>query len=894
MTSGQGKARDGVVSSAIAAPDFHALFESAPGLFLVLTPDLRIAAVSNQYLSATMTDREKIVGRNLFDVFPDNPADPKASGVRNLRESLERVLRDRAPDAMAVQKYDIRRPDAEGGTYQERFWSPINSPVFGTDNELRYIIHRVEDVTEFVRLKQQDGQQRHATEELRKRANQMEADVFLRSQQVQNAIEELRKANQSLQTQVRERIAAEQRVKAIAEELHRVNQCLEARDASRTSELENANRALLHEVNERHSAQERFQLTVESAPNAMVMVDQTGRILLVNRQTEMLFGYGRDELLGQRVETLVPDRFRGGHPEKIAGFFANPAARTMGVGRDLFGQHRDGSEFPVEIGLNPIQTGDGLVVLSAIVDITERKRAEELQRQSDLRFRGIFDHTFGFIGLLNADGTILEVNKPALDYGGLTLADVAGRHLWETPWFDSPEARAAVRQGVTRAAAGEFMRSELTLHDEKLGQRSFDFTVKPVFNKAGVVELLISEGRDMTDQKNLEVQFRQAQKMEAVGSLAGGIAHEFNNLLQAIRGYTQFAIEGLSPGEPRYQDLELVLKSADRATVLTRQLLSFGRRQVLQRTHVDPNQVIADLMKLLRPLIGENIELVAQLSPEAVAVYADAGQLQQVLLNLCINARDAMPAGGRLVIRSQSLCISEGFCSSHPHARPGQHVLLSVADTGCGMTPQVKTRIFEPFFTTKKPGEGTGLGLAMVYGMVEQHGGIVDVYSEPNLGTTFKVYLPISARADAEAEHGDAEHPLGGKETILIAEDDAMVRDLTVRILRRAGYSVLVAADGAEAVELFETNADTISLALLDAVMPKLTGHQAYDRIKLKNPKFPVVFCSGHDPETTQVKLLVDQGVRMVQKPFDPDLLLRIVREVLDSQHQVETLQCTV
>lgn len=253
MTSGQGEARDGVTSSAIESPDFHALFESAPGLFLVLTQDLGIVAVSNQYLRATMTDREKIVGRNLFDVFPDNPADPKASGVRNLRESLERVLRERAPNAMAVQKYDIRRPDAEGGTYEERFWSPINSPVLGTDNELRYIIHRVEDVTEFVRLKQQDDQQRHATEELRKRANQMEADVFLRSQQVQNALEELSNANQSLQTQIRERIAAEQRVKAIAEELHRVNQCLEARDASRTSELENANRALLHEVKDRKS-----------------------------------------------------------------------------------------------------------------------------------------------------------------------------------------------------------------------------------------------------------------------------------------------------------------------------------------------------------------------------------------------------------------------------------------------------------------------------------------------------------------------------------------------------------------------------------------------------------------------------------------------------------------
>ena len=265
------------------------------------------------------------------------------------------------------------------------------------------------------------------------------------------------------------------------------------------------------------------------------------------------------------------------------------------------------------------------------------------------------------------------------------------------------------------------MRLELTVHDGQGGQRSFDFTVKPVINGAEVVELLIAEGRDITDQKKLEEQFRQAQKMEAVGSLAGGIAHEFNNLLQAICGYTEFAMDGLPPGEQRYQDLNLVLQSADRAAVLTRQLLSFGRRQILQRTHVDPNQVVADLIKMIQPLIGENIEIVTLLAPDVDSVSADAGQLHQALLNLCINTRDAMPGGGRLVIRSQNIALTEGFCASHANAKPGQHVLMSVADTGFGMTSDVNVRIFEPFFTTKELGKGTGLGLATVYGMVEQH-----------------------------------------------------------------------------------------------------------------------------------------------------------------------------
>jgi two-component system cell cycle sensor histidine kinase/response regulator CckA len=354
------------------------------------------------------------------------------------------------------------------------------------------------------------------------------------------------------------------------------------------------------------------------------------------------------------------------------------------------------------------------------------------------------------------------------------------------------------------------------------------------------------------------------------------------------------AIDGLATSEQRYQDLQLVLKSADRATVLTRQLLSFGRRQVLQRAHVDPNQVVGDLLKLLRPVIGENIDVRTHLAPVVAAVYADSGQLQQVLLNLCINARDAMPRGGRLIIRSQNVSLREDFCAEHPGSKPGPHVLLSVADTGCGMSADVKARIFEPFFTTKEFGKGTGLGLAMVYGMVEQHEGIIHVHSEPNLGTAFKIYLPVARGS----ERTTVERPVdrvasGGHETILIAEDESMVRDLAVRILTRAGYRVLVAADGAEAVELFEVNAEEVSLALLDAVMPKLTGHEAYDRIKLKKPELPIVFCSGHDPETRQVKLLIDEGVQMVQKPFDPDVLLHIVRDLLDASHRLEASRAT-
>ncbi len=388
-------------------------------------------------------------------------------------------------------------------------------------------------------------------------------------------------------------------------------------------------------------------------------------------------------------------------------------------------------------------------------------------------------------------------------------------------------------------------------------------------------------------------QLRQSQKLEAVGSLAGGIAHEFNNLLQAIRGYTRFAMEGLPASNPRYQDLEQVLQASARAALLTEQLLGFSRNQVLDRGDVDPRDVINDLGQMLRPLIGEQIDFEVAPAQAMGSLHADRGLLQQMLLHLCINARDAMPNGGRLVLKAQRVELSQSYCEVYPAVKLGTYVLFSVADTGCGMSADVRERIFEPFFTTKGVGKGTGLGLAMVYGCVQQHGGMINVYSEVGIGTTFRIYLPITTDVDSTVLDQAISPPVGGKETILLAEDEPLVRDLAERILTRAGYSVLVAADGAQAVELFEAHAEVVSLALFDAIMPILTGHEAYDRIRLRNPRLPVVFCTGYDPETGQVQDLVDEGVRVVQKPFDPDELLRVVREVLDRRRLPEASPCT-
>ena len=396
------------------------------------------------------------------------------------------------------------------------------------------------------------------------------------------------------------------------------------------------------------------------------------------------------------------------------------------------------------------------------------------------------------------------------------------------------------------------------------------------------VERVLSQVRLEHCLAESDQQLRHAQKMEAVGTLAGGVAHEFNNLLQAIQGYTRYAMEGLDAEDERQKDLQQVINASDRATTLTRQLLGFSRREVLQMADIEPNSLIRSLVKMIQPLIGAHIKIEISLDEKVGTIYADAGHLQQMLMNLCVNARDAMPEGGQLSIKSQDLWVDQEFCDFHADMKPGRYWMLSVADTGCGMPADVKDHIFEPFFTTKDVGKGTGLGLSMVYGMVQQHAGAIRVYSEPGIGTTFRIYLPTADHAVANSRSPERKPVSGGSETILIAEDDPMVRELAVRMLQGGGYQTITAADGEEAVRLFEENADRIALALLDVVMPRLGGRDAFHRMKAIKPTVQVIFCSGYDPDMAQVGFVMDDDLRLIQKPFDPQLLLATIREVLD------------
>jgi signal transduction histidine kinase/ActR/RegA family two-component response regulator len=520
----------------LPTPDFRALFEASPGLYLVLTRDFTIVAVSDAYARATMTKREEILGRGLFEVFPDNPNDPSATGVSNLRASLERVLQNRTPDAMAVQKYDIRRPDSEGGGFEERYWNPVNSPVLGKGGELTYIIHRVEDVTEVLRL------------------------------------------------------------------------------------------------------------------------------------------------------------------------------------QDL------GNE-------------------------------------------------------------------------------------------------------------------------------------------------------------------QQSQKMEALGRLAGGVAHDFNNLLGVIAGYGELLGKQLHDHPRLSKYCSDILKATERAATLTRQLLAFGRKQVLQPQVLDLNAVVAEVEKMLRRLIGEDILLVTLPGDHLGAVKADPGQLAQVLMNLAVNARDAMPRGGRLTIETANVDLDAIYARSRPGVEPGPHVMLAVSDTGHGMNQEVLDHIFEPFFTTKEAGKGTGLGLATVHGIVKQSGGHIWAYSEPEHGATFKVYLPRVGEVGAVSAPEKAEPELPrGAETVLLVEDEVGLREMVRECLEASGYTVLEARQAAHALEIAQAHSGPIHLLMTDVVMPGVSGRKLAQTLAASHPETTVLYMSGYTDDAVVLHGVLAEDVAFLQKPFTIRALVEKVREVLDQR----------
>jgi len=419
------------------------------------------------------------------------------------------------------------------------------------------------------------------------------------------------------------------------------------------------------------------------------------------------------------------------------------------------------------------------------------------------------------------------------------------------------------------------------------GWRWFSWSTRAVLGADGRIAYLVAVGRDVSRRRDLEEQLRQSQKMEAVGHLAGGIAHDFNNILQSIMGSLELARMDLDEDHTVTADLDQALASAERAAGLTRQLLAFSRRQVLQPRVLDLNAVVADMRGLLERTMGEHLVLTFDLHPSPCLIYADETQVQQVLLNLCVNARDAVQAaperGGGVHVRTDTAELDEAFCHAQAWARPGRYAILEVVDEGCGMPPEQQELIFEPFYTTKRESGGTGLGLSTVYGIVEQHQGLLQLESEPGRGTVFRVHFQLETDAAMPEAPRTAEAGGVGCETILLAEDDEGVRAFARRSLERAGYAVLAAADGDEALRLFAQDPDRVDLALLDVVMPGIGGREVHDRLREVRPDLPVLFCSGYSGDSLHTRFILDEGLQLLPKPYERRALLSRIRSLLDA-----------
>ena len=536
--------------------------------------------------------------------------------------------------------------------------------------------------------------------------------------------------------------------------------------------------------------------------------------------------------------------------------------------------------------LDEVKQEVAAVYCSLLASIITRKRAEEelleknefIQTVTDNLPIGLAVHTMG-------DGLFQYMNRRFEECYGITHETTPDVDAFWVQTFHDPEFRKGIEERVlndVRSGDPARMRWENLPITDETGETRYVSAMNIPLTKRN---LMISTVWDVTERRVLEEQLRQAQKLEAVGQLAGGIAHDFNNILQAIFGYTEMARSGLAPTERRAEDLDQVKKGAERAAKLTQQLLAFSRRQMIQPQDIDLNGVITDLSKMLHRVIGEHIELDLKLGQSAGSVHADPGTLEQVLMNLCVNARDAMPGGGQLVIETRHVVLDDAFAQAHPGVPPGKYALLSVTDTGDGMEAETVEHIFEPFFTTKDTGKGTGLGLSMVYGIIKQHRGLIDCQSERNKGTCFNIYLPSIERTTAATENGrKTSTPDRGTETILFAEDEEMVRDLALRILENQGYRVLVARDGADAIRMFEMHRDEIDFALLDVVMPKVGGREVHDTIQALKPDMPVLFSSGYSASAIHSGFIVQKGLETIQKPYSPNDLLQKVREMLDAR----------
>jgi two-component system cell cycle sensor histidine kinase/response regulator CckA len=617
----------------------------------------------------------------------------------------------------------------------------------------------------------------------------------------------------------------------------------------------------------------------DAAGDAINGVFANGTIGYWSPGAERLYGYSAAEALGRPATLIVPPE----HHPSLGALIASVAAGQRVVAARVERMAKGGRRFPVELTIVPLTDETGLFLggFALAREISDRLNIEARLRESRafLEEAQALAHIGSWEAWLDGSGRSEWSNESYRIFGVEVGAPVSAATFYEAVHVDD-RARHAEVSAAGMKASGSFALEHRIVRP--LGEVRWVRSEARLSKDGAGHPILLGTVQDVTERRTLEGQLVRAQRMEAVGQLAGGVAHDFNNLLTPILSYASILLDDLSPDDPMRVELDEIRKAGERAAGLTSQLLAFSRQQVIERRIVDVNALVADLERMLLRVLGEHLELRTHLAPDLHHVLADPGQIEQIIVNLAVNARDAMPSGGKLVIETANVSLDEAFTSKHHGMQPGRYAMLAVTDTGSGMDATTLSRIFEPFFTTKERGRGTGLGLSTVYGIVKQSGGAVWVYSEVGHGTTFKVYLPAHAgeAAIAAAEVAPSSAAMRD-ETILLVEDEEIVRDVAHRILRRRGYRVLVARNGAEAISLAQAEEGPIHLLLTDVVMPGMSGRDAADRITSRRPDLKVLYMSGYTDNTVFAQGVHVESVSFLQKPFTPDSLAAKVHTVL-------------
>ncbi len=619
-----------------------------------------------------------------------------------------------------------------------------------------------------------------------------------------------------------------------------------------------------------------FVSTVLDTVGSIVLVlDRDGRIVRFNRACELVSGYSLEEVQGRFVwDFLLP-------PEQVEGVKKVFSTLTSGMFPNKYANYwvaKDGQRKLISWSNTVLLATDGSVehVIATGIDITEHRKADMALLQEKKFSDVVIDSLPGLFYVVDEAGHLIRWNRNFQEVTGYSAEELANRNALaffrEDRELVSGRIQAVFQDGSATVEAKMVTKSGASVSFMLTGFRMV-MNDKPY---------LVGVGIDISERKRLEDQLRQSQKMESIGTLTGGISHDFNNILTAIIGYGSLLRMKMTDDDPLRHNVDQILASANRAASLTQGLLAYSRKQVLNPQRVNLNEIIIKVERLLARLIGDDVEFKCILTDKDVTVLADAGQLEQIMMNLVTNARDAMPDGGYLYVETQRVDLDEVTAKAHDVRKPGTYALILVTDSGMGMDQQTQERIFDPFFTTKDVGKGTGLGLAMVYGIIKQHNGFIEVESEVGRGTTLKIYLPVAQGATEEKQPDDLPAVKRGTETILVAEDDETVRNFITTILTQFGYSVIQAENGEDAVKKFMANRGAIKLLLLDVMMPKKNGKEVYDKIRIFEPDIRTLFLSGYSADIMSQKGLLENGLNFLYKPVPMNDLLRKVREILD------------